>query len=95
MKFSLSLFHQSTTNQTTTQVDLFVDRLPRLPAGHNYKCVFNRSEQTSATQTATGLTCPLPKLMDRARHIQIEPGRGKRFADFIFESLYSFSLISI
>ena len=59
------------------QVDLHIDRLPRLPKEHSYKCVFNRSEQTTATSTPFGLNCPLPKLMDRQRHIQIELGRGK------------------
>lgn len=59
------------------QLDLYIDRLPKLPREHQYKCIFNRSEQTTASQTAFGLSCPLPKLMDRQRHIQIEPGRGK------------------
>lgn len=59
------------------QVDLYIDRLPRLPKDHSYKCIFDRREQTVATPTAFGLSCLLPKVMHRT---QIQPGRGKFFS---------------
>lgn len=82
---------KTTTSLAPKQIDLYIDRLPRLAQGHSYKCVFNRSEQTSATQTANGLSCPLPKLMDRHKFIQIEPGKGESGQHLLLLSMLSLS----
>lgn len=71
--FKLTLSHLSFPARHK-QVDLYIDRLPRLPKEHNYKCIFDKKEQTTATSMSFGLSCPLPKVMHRPK---IQPGRGE------------------
>lgn len=72
----LERFHIPTLTHVASpsQIDLYIDRLPRLPKDHSYRCIFDRKEQTIATQTAFGLACQLPKVMLRPK---IQPGRGE------------------
>lgn len=60
--------------RTTNQIDLHIDRLQRSGAG-GYKCIFDKREQTVATQTALGLNCPLPQTGNRPK---IQPGKGEQ-----------------
>lgn len=66
------------------QVDLYIDRLQRAASSSasggsskqeqlSYKCIFDKKEQTVATSTQFGLSCPLPKVMHRPK---IQPGKG-------------------
>lgn len=68
------------------QVDLYIERLPRLPREHNYKCIFDKKEQTTASSMSFGLSCPLPKVMHRPK---IQPGRGKLSIIFLLNELIS------
>lgn len=56
------------------QVELKIDRLPPLPKEHSYKCIYDKKDQTTATNLSFGLSCPLLKVIHRPK---IQSGKGK------------------